>query len=257
MGRGRVQLKRIENKISRQVTFSKRRTSLLKKAHEISVLCEADVALIVFSTKGKLYEYSTDSRMENILEQYERSSQIEPQLLAPANAGLHQQNWGMELPKLTNRFEVLQKNLRQYAGEELNPLSLRELHHLEQQIDSALKRIRSRKNHLMHESIIELHKQEKALKQQNNMLAKRIKENDKGMEEGTQREQRTNNNCQISTPSRILLPPPSPSPSPSSIFLPPPSTSDPFQKEVAVNEKAEGQTQHSTMPPWMLHHVNQ
>ena len=61
MGRGRVQLKRIENKIIRQVTFSKRRSGLLKKAHEISVLCDAEVALIVFSTKGKLFEYSTDS----------------------------------------------------------------------------------------------------------------------------------------------------------------------------------------------------
>ncbi|KAG1366752.1 MADS3 [Cocos nucifera] len=62
MGRGRVQLKRIENEINRQVTFSKRRSGLLKKAHEISVLCDADVAVIIFSTKGKLYEYSTDSR---------------------------------------------------------------------------------------------------------------------------------------------------------------------------------------------------
>ncbi|MFS7956182.1 putative transcription factor MADS-type1 family [Helianthus anomalus] len=62
MGRGRVQLKRIENKISRQVTFSKRRTGFLKKAHEISVLCDAEVALIVFSSKGKLFEYSTHSR---------------------------------------------------------------------------------------------------------------------------------------------------------------------------------------------------
>lgn len=63
MGRGKVELKRIENKISRQVTFSKRRSGLLKKAHEISVLCDAEVALIVFSTKGKLFEYaSTDSR---------------------------------------------------------------------------------------------------------------------------------------------------------------------------------------------------
>ncbi|KAG0481386.1 hypothetical protein HPP92_012244 [Vanilla planifolia] len=63
MGRGRVQLKRIENKINRQVTFSKRRSGLLKKAHEISVLCDAEVALIVFSNKGKLYEYATDSRL--------------------------------------------------------------------------------------------------------------------------------------------------------------------------------------------------
>uniref|UniRef100_K9LYZ0 SQUA-like protein 2 n=1 Tax=Iris fulva TaxID=92176 RepID=K9LYZ0_9ASPA len=52
MGRGRVQLKRIENTINRQVTFSKRRAGLLKKANEISVLCDVDVALIIFSTKG-------------------------------------------------------------------------------------------------------------------------------------------------------------------------------------------------------------
>nr|GEX30507.1 APETALA1 like protein [Tanacetum cinerariifolium] len=61
MGRGKVQLRRIENKINRQVTFSKRRGGLLKKAHEISVLCDAEVALIVFSNKGKLFEFSTDS----------------------------------------------------------------------------------------------------------------------------------------------------------------------------------------------------
>ncbi|XP_074590005.1 protein VERNALIZATION 1-like [Curcuma longa] len=62
MGRGRVQLKRIENSTNRQVTFSKRRTGMLKKAHEISILCDAEVALIVFSAKGKLFEYSTDYR---------------------------------------------------------------------------------------------------------------------------------------------------------------------------------------------------
>ncbi|GFZ16970.1 AGAMOUS-like 8 [Actinidia rufa] len=61
MGRGRVQLQRIENKINRQVTFSKRRIGLLKKAHEISVLCEAEVGLIIFSPKGKLFEYATDA----------------------------------------------------------------------------------------------------------------------------------------------------------------------------------------------------
>jgi MADS-box transcription factor, plant len=61
MGRSKVQLKRIESKINRQVTFSKRRTGLLKKAKEISVLCDAEVALIIFSDNGKLFDYSTDS----------------------------------------------------------------------------------------------------------------------------------------------------------------------------------------------------
>ncbi|KAE9595262.1 putative transcription factor MADS-type1 family [Lupinus albus] len=66
MGRGRVQLKRIENKTSQQVTFSKRRTGLLKKAHEISVLCDTQIALIMFSTKGKLFEYSSEPRLVHI-----------------------------------------------------------------------------------------------------------------------------------------------------------------------------------------------
>ncbi|KAG4940829.1 hypothetical protein JHK87_044700 [Glycine soja] len=82
MGRGRVQLKRIENKINRQVTFSKRRAGLLKKAHEISVLCDAEVALIVFSHKGKLFEYATDSWCDSILLLVKLIFESRPQVLS-------------------------------------------------------------------------------------------------------------------------------------------------------------------------------
>uniref|UniRef100_A0A453RN25 MADS-box domain-containing protein n=1 Tax=Aegilops tauschii subsp. strangulata TaxID=200361 RepID=A0A453RN25_AEGTS len=67
MGRGRVELKRIENKINRQVTFAKRRNGLLKKAYELSVLCDAEVALIVFSNRGKLYEFCSTQRYTHAL----------------------------------------------------------------------------------------------------------------------------------------------------------------------------------------------
>lgn len=59
MVRGKTQMKRIENATSRQVTFSKRRNGLLKKAFELSVLCDAEVALIIFSPRGKLYEFAS------------------------------------------------------------------------------------------------------------------------------------------------------------------------------------------------------
>lgn len=59
MGRGKIEIKRIENATSRQVTFSKRRVGLLKKARELSILCDAEVALIIFSTSGKLYEFAS------------------------------------------------------------------------------------------------------------------------------------------------------------------------------------------------------
>ncbi|CAM8979941.1 unnamed protein product [Rhodiola kirilowii] len=182
MGRGRVQLKMIENKINRQVTFSKRRTGLLKKAHEISVMCDAELALIVFSNKGKLFEYSTDSCMEKILEKYERYSYAERKL-----AGIEQpnpssqENWSLEYSKMNSKLELLQRNQRHYLGEDLGSLSLRELQNLEQSIDMGLKNIRSRKNQLMHESISELQKKEKAMQEQNKLLAKKFKENEKTM----------------------------------------------------------------------------
>ncbi|KAG6757966.1 hypothetical protein POTOM_038295 [Populus tomentosa] len=154
MGRGRVQLKRIENKINRQVTFSKRRTGLLKKAHEISVLCDAEVALIVFSHKGKLFEYSTDDCMEKILERYERYSYAERQLVATDLDS--QGDWTLEYNRLKAKVELLQRNHRNYVGEDLDSMSLKELQNLEQQIETALKHIRARKNHLMSQSISEL-----------------------------------------------------------------------------------------------------
>ncbi|KAM3753777.1 hypothetical protein ACB098_03G118000 [Castanea mollissima] len=62
MGRKKVVLKRIEDKSSRQVTFSKRRSGLIKKARELSVLCDVEIALFVFSSRGKLYEFSSGNR---------------------------------------------------------------------------------------------------------------------------------------------------------------------------------------------------
>ncbi|GKU89423.1 hypothetical protein SLEP1_g3561 [Rubroshorea leprosula] len=59
MVRGKIVMKRIENGASRLVTFSKRRNGLLKKAFELSVLCDVEVAVIIFSQNGKLYKFSS------------------------------------------------------------------------------------------------------------------------------------------------------------------------------------------------------
>ena len=59
MGRGKIEIRRIENITNRQVTFCKRRNGLLKKAYEVSVLCDAEVALIIFSSHRKLHEFAT------------------------------------------------------------------------------------------------------------------------------------------------------------------------------------------------------
>ncbi|CAK8537102.1 unnamed protein product [Lathyrus sativus] len=180
MGRSKVQLKRIENKINRQVTFSKRRTGLLKKANEISVLCDAEVALIVFSHNGKLFEYSTDSCMEQILERHERYGYAE-KLLVASDTTDTQENWTVEYTRLKAKIDLLERNHRHYMGEGLATMSLKELQCLEQQLDAGLKNIRTHRTKVMYEAISELQKKEKGIQEQNNMLSKEIKEKEKAV----------------------------------------------------------------------------
>lgn len=61
MARGKIQIKRIENSTNRQVTFSKRRNGLFKKARELTVLCDAKVSIIMYSSTGRVYEYISPS----------------------------------------------------------------------------------------------------------------------------------------------------------------------------------------------------
>ncbi|KAL3005862.1 hypothetical protein AAZX31_08G244800 [Glycine max] len=233
MGRGRVQLKRIENKTSQQVTFSKRRSGLLKKANEISVLCDAQVALIMFSTKGKLFEYSSERSMEDVLERYERYTHT---ALTGANNNESQGNWSFEYIKLTAKVEVLDRNVRNFLGNDLDPLSLKELQSLEQQLNTALKRIRTRKNQVMNESISDLHK--------------RMKEKAKTVTEGphTGPETLGPNSSTLNLTSPQLPPP--------QRLVPSLTLCETFQGRALVEETGKAQTVpsgNSLIPPWMLH----
>lgn len=59
MVRGKIELKKIENANRLQVSFTNRRKVLMKKANDLSILCDADVALIVFSSTGNVYNFSS------------------------------------------------------------------------------------------------------------------------------------------------------------------------------------------------------
>ncbi|KAB1211427.1 Developmental protein SEPALLATA 1 [Morella rubra] len=142
MGRGRVELKRIENKINRQVTFAKRRNGLLKKAYELSVLCDAEVALIVFSNRGKLYEFCSSSSMLKTIERYQKCSYGAVEINRPAK---ELESSYREYLKLKARFESLQRTQRHLLGEDLGPLNTNDLEKLERQLESSLKHVRSTK----------------------------------------------------------------------------------------------------------------
>ncbi|CAN4086228.1 unnamed protein product [Withania somnifera] len=183
--------------------------------------------------------------MERILERYERYSYAERQLTATdvETPG----SWTLEHAKLKARLEVLQRNQRHYAGEDLDSLSMKELQNLEHQLDSAIKHIRSRKNQLMHESISELQKKDKALQEQNNNLSKKVKEREKELAQRTPWEQQSHDHLN------------------SSSFLLPHPLNDLHLGEAyptaGDNGEVEGSSQQqpqntSVMPPWMLRHLN-
>ena len=69
MGRKKINIARISDERNRQVTFTKRKFGLMKKAYELSVLCDCEIAVIIFNSHNKLFQYaSTD--MDKVLLKY-------------------------------------------------------------------------------------------------------------------------------------------------------------------------------------------
>nr|ALB09085.1 AGL6 MADS-box protein [Alpinia hainanensis] len=180
MGRGKVELKRIENKVNRQVTFSKRRNGLLKKAYELSVLCDAEIALVIFSSRGKLFEFSSRSEISKTIERYQ-SYCYASQEYEPGDQDILTRNWYHELSKLKAKYESLQRSYRHLLGEDLAQLNGKELQQLERQLESALSQARKRRTQLLSESIEELQRKERDLEEINKQLRAKLEAETKAL----------------------------------------------------------------------------
>ncbi|XP_038902636.1 MADS-box protein SOC1-like [Benincasa hispida] len=173
MVRGKTQMRRIENATSRQVTFSKRRNGLLKKALELSVLCDAELALIIFSSRGKLYEFSSSS-VQATVGRYLRHTRSETHHLEPlAHHHDDLQVVQNEAASLLKEIESLEVSKRKLLGEDLGSSSFDELQQIEQQLERSLSHVRARKNELYKEQIEQLKRKEKNLADENAKLAKK------------------------------------------------------------------------------------
>ncbi|XP_050205462.1 MADS-box protein FLOWERING LOCUS C-like [Mercurialis annua] len=166
MGRKKVVMKRIEDKSSRQVTFSKRRNGLMKKAREISVLCDCEIAVIVFSNSGKHYHFSsTNSSLPEILNKYKTRFEGEFTHLYQEEDASRKSY--VELLRIVETCVEGPNNDEQH--------SLSDLINLENQLDAALRDTRYKKTQLMVESISALHQKETKLKEENEVLEKEVK----------------------------------------------------------------------------------
>ncbi|ESQ43354.1 hypothetical protein EUTSA_v10015303mg [Eutrema salsugineum] len=175
MVRGKIEIKKIENVTSRQVTFSKRRSGLFKKAHELSVLCDAQVAAIVFSQSGRLYEFSS-SEMEKTIERYGKFTngyfvsgrfQVE----------LYLQKLKKEMDIMMKKIDLLELHQRKLMGQGLGSCSVAELQEIDTQIEKSLRIVRSKKADLFADQLRQLkEKERKLLDERRRLREEEIKE---------------------------------------------------------------------------------
>ncbi|KAI8548613.1 hypothetical protein RHMOL_Rhmol07G0286800 [Rhododendron molle] len=167
MGRVKLQIKKIENTTNRQVTFSKRRNGLIKKAYELSVLCDVDVALIMFSPSGRLSLFSGNRRSHFILIHMhylaicfprrqilraENSCVFVPRDFRLLNCELQQ-----EILRMKSQLEDMDRRIRIFEGDPFEITTLCEAQYREQILEETLKRVRIRRMHeLLSESTVHL-----------------------------------------------------------------------------------------------------
>ncbi|CAI9115903.1 OLC1v1016916C1 [Oldenlandia corymbosa var. corymbosa] len=177
MGRVKLQIKRIENTTNRQVTFSKRRNGLIKKAYELSVLCDVDVALIMFSPSGRLSIFSGNKSIEDVMARYvnlpehERGRLHKQEYLqkalgklkseadrinkdvSPVSVDSQVEVIQQEIMRCKSQIEDMEKRLRMYEGDPWEIDTVCEAEYREQVLEETLKQVRTRKVNLAHQNV--------------------------------------------------------------------------------------------------------
>ncbi|KAF3512023.1 hypothetical protein F2Q69_00000398 [Brassica cretica] len=176
MGRKKLEIKRIENKSSRQVTFSKRRSGLVEKARQLSVLCDASIALLVVSSSGKLYSFSAGDKYDfsssvssfisllslvRILDRYGKQH-------ADDLKALDLQSKALSYGSHNELLELVDSKL---VESNVGGVSVDTLVQLEGVLENALSLTRARKTELMLKLVDSLKEKEKLLKEENQALA--------------------------------------------------------------------------------------
>ncbi|ESR52159.1 hypothetical protein CICLE_v10032519mg [Citrus x clementina] len=172
MGRGKIEIKRIENANSRQVTFSKRRAGLLKKAQELAILCDAEVAVIIFSNTGKLFEFSS-SGMKRTLSRYNKCLDFSEAAVAEYKT---EKQDSKEVDGLKDEIAKLQMKQLRLLGKDLNGLSLKELQLLEQDLNEGLLLVKEKKEKLLMEQLEQSRVQEQRAMLENETLRRQVEE---------------------------------------------------------------------------------
>ncbi|KAL8488959.1 hypothetical protein ACS0TY_025029 [Phlomoides rotata] len=132
-GRRKIEIKKIQNKASLNVTFSKRRTGLFNKASELALLCGAQIAILVQSPVGKIFSFghpSVDSLIHPLL------STADEILASPSDQMTHYQQIlaRSAYEKAVMRLEMEKRKEKEFWWNE--PHDGMELHELEEYLEA-------------------------------------------------------------------------------------------------------------------------
>ncbi|OIW14524.1 hypothetical protein TanjilG_04957 [Lupinus angustifolius] len=155
MGRVKLEIKRIENTTNRQVTFSKRRNGLIKKAYELSILCDIDIALIMFSPSGRLNHFSGRRRIEDVFTRFinlpdqERDNAVnfpEPHYdRSPGDINCEIEELQQEVNRLHQQLQMTEAQIRIYEPDPSKMTSMEDLESTEKNLVDTLTRVMQRK----------------------------------------------------------------------------------------------------------------
>uniref|UniRef100_A0A8B9JYW5 Myocyte enhancer factor 2b n=1 Tax=Astyanax mexicanus TaxID=7994 RepID=A0A8B9JYW5_ASTMX len=123
MGRKKIQISRILDQRNRQVTFTKRKFGLMKKAYELSVLCDCEIALIIFNSTNKLFQYASTDMDKVLLKYTEYSEPHESRTNTDILETLRRKGMGLEGAELDHE-ESMQTGAEKYLMNEGMDLSI-------------------------------------------------------------------------------------------------------------------------------------
>ncbi|KAJ6774175.1 SERUM RESPONSE FACTOR-like protein [Salix purpurea] len=173
MGRGKIEIKRIENASNRQVTYSKRKNGIIKKAKEITVLCDAQVSLVIFASSGRMHEFcSPSTTVGDLLDKYHKQS---GKRLWDAK----HENLSIEIDRIKKENDSMQIELRHLKGEDISSLHHTELMAIEESLDAGLAAVR--KKQMEYHSMLE--QNEKMLDEEFKRLQFVLQQQEMAMEE--------------------------------------------------------------------------
>ncbi|MEE6487898.1 hypothetical protein FKM82_015076 [Ascaphus truei] len=123
MGRKKIQIARILDQRNRQVTFTKRKFGLMKKAYELSVLCDCEIALIIFNGANRLFQYASTDMDRVLLKYTEYTEPHESRTNSDILESLKRRRLGLEVEEHEEKLRRLNKEVSLSLTHHMSPVS--------------------------------------------------------------------------------------------------------------------------------------